>query len=66
MDRASDFGSEGRGFESHRPSSSSSSGSSINGDSTFVHFCNELHEGVEFSRGGGRCSRPNCVLGMFT
>ena len=32
--------------------SSGSSGSSINGDSNFVHFCGELHEGVEFTRGG--------------
>ena len=57
MDRASDFGPEGSRFESHRPSSSSSingsSGSSINGDSNFVHDCNQLHEGVEFSKGGG-------------
>ena len=27
-----------------------SSGSSINCDSNFVHFCNQLHEGVEFTR----------------
>ena len=39
-----------------------SSGSSINGDSNFVHFCNQLHEGVEFTPGGGRCGRPNCLL----
>ena len=41
----------------HEAVSSSSSingstGSSINGDSNFVHVCNQLHEGVEFSRGG--------------
>ena len=48
-------------------SSSSINGSSINsinGDSSFVHFCGGLHEGVEFTW-GGRCSRLNCVLGMF-
>ena len=34
-------------------SSSSINGSSINGDSNFLHVCNQLHEGVEFSKGGG-------------
>ena len=33
--------------------------------SNVVPFCGELHEGVDFTR-GGRCSEPNCVLGMFT
>ena len=35
-------------------SSSGIDGSSINGDSNFVHVCNQLHEGVEFSKGGGQ------------
>ena len=41
----------------HEAVSSSSSingrsGSSIDGDSNFVQFCNQLHEGLEFSKGG--------------
>ena len=43
-----------------------SSGSSINGDSNFVHFVITSTRAWNFQKGGGRCSRQNCVLGMFT
>ena len=36
------------------------SSSSVDGDSNFVHFCGEFHEGVEFTRGADVAGQAAC------